>query len=123
MGIKDQNIVLGVSGGIAAYKAVDLLRRLSEAGANVAVVMTYHAQRFVGPLTFQALTPHGVYTDLFAAYGPGAMDHIRLAQWANLVVLAPATANTIAKAAHGVFMPTPSASAAGWDSLLPPPIM
>jgi phosphopantothenoylcysteine decarboxylase / phosphopantothenate---cysteine ligase len=102
MGIKDLNIVLGVSGGIAAYKAVDLLRRLSEGGANVAVIMTRHAQRFVGPLTFQALTPHGVYSDLFAAYRPGAMDHIQLAQWANLVVLAPATANIIAKAAQGI---------------------
>jgi len=102
MGIKAKHIVLGVSGGIAAYKAVELLRRLSEAGAEVAVVMTRNAQRFVAPLTFQALTAHGVYTDLFDAYRPGAMDHIQLAEWADLIVLAPATANLIAKAAHGI---------------------
>jgi phosphopantothenoylcysteine decarboxylase/phosphopantothenate--cysteine ligase len=64
--------------------------------------MTANAQRFIAPLTFQALTPEGVYTDLFDAYRPGAMDHIHLAQWADLVVLAPATANVIAKAAQGL---------------------
>ncbi len=100
--LKDKHIVLGISGGIAAYKAVELLRRLSEEGAQVAVVMTRNAQRFITPLTFQALTPYGVYTNLFDAYHPGAMDHIQLAGWADLIVLAPATANVIAKAAHGL---------------------
>jgi phosphopantothenoylcysteine decarboxylase / phosphopantothenate---cysteine ligase len=100
--LKDKHIVLGISGGIAAYKAVELLRRLSGEEAQVAVVMTRNAQRFITPLTFQALTPHGVYTDLFDAYRPGAMDHIQLAGWADLIVLAPATANVIAKAAHGL---------------------
>jgi phosphopantothenoylcysteine decarboxylase/phosphopantothenate--cysteine ligase len=100
--IRGRKIVLGVSGGIAAYKAVDLLRRIQDLEGRVAVVMTANAQRFVTPLTFQALTPEGVYTDLFDAYRPGAMDHIHLAQWADLVVLAPATANLIAKAARGL---------------------
>ena len=100
--LKDRHIILGVSGGIAAYKTVELLRRLSEAEARVAVVMTRNGQRFITPLTFQALTPHGVYTDLFDSYRPGAMDHIQLSEWGELVVLAPATANLIAKAAHGL---------------------
>ena len=100
--IKGRKIVLGVSGGIAAYKSVDLLRRLMDLEGMVAVVLTRNAQQFIGPLTFQALTPEGVYTDLFDAYRPGAMDHIYLAQWADLMVLAPATANIIAKAAQGL---------------------
>jgi phosphopantothenoylcysteine decarboxylase/phosphopantothenate--cysteine ligase len=99
---KGLKIVLGVTGGIAAYKAVELLRRLTEAESRVAVIMTGNAQRFVAPLTFQALTPEGVYTELFDAYRPGAMNHIQLAQWADLVVLAPATANSIGKAAGGI---------------------
>jgi phosphopantothenoylcysteine decarboxylase/phosphopantothenate--cysteine ligase len=100
--LKDKHIVLGISGGIAAFKAVELLRRLSDGQAQVAVVMTRNAQRFITPLTFQALTPYGVYTDLFESYSPGAMDHIQLAGWADLIILAPATANLIAKAAHGL---------------------
>ncbi|MBA4394209.1 MAG: bifunctional phosphopantothenoylcysteine decarboxylase/phosphopantothenate--cysteine ligase CoaBC [Desulfobacca sp.] len=100
--LKDRHILLGISGGIAAYKAIELLRRLSDGEAQVAVVMTRNAQRFVTPLTFQALTPQGVYTDLFDSYRPGAMDHIQLAEWVELIVLAPATANLIAKAAHGL---------------------
>lgn len=101
-GIRGRKVVLGVSGGIAAYKAVELLRRIEDLEGRVAVVMTANAQRFVTPLTFQALTAEGVYTDLFDAYRPGAMDHIHLAQWADLAVLAPATANVIAKAAQGL---------------------
>jgi phosphopantothenoylcysteine decarboxylase/phosphopantothenate--cysteine ligase len=100
--IRGRKVVLGVSGGIAAYKAVELLRRIEDIEGRVAVVMTANAQRFIAPLTFQALTPEGVYTDLFDAYRPGAMDHIHLAQWADLVVLAPATANVIARAAQGL---------------------
>jgi len=100
--LKEKHIVLGISGGIAAYKAVELLRRLSDGEAQVAVILTRNAQRFITPLTFQALTPYGVYTDLFDSYRPGAMDHIQLAGWADLIVLAPATANLIAKAAHGL---------------------
>jgi phosphopantothenoylcysteine decarboxylase / phosphopantothenate---cysteine ligase len=100
--LKDRQIVLGISGGIAVYKVIELLRRLTDAEAQIAVVMTQNAQRFVGPLTFEALTRHGVYTDMFDSYRPGAMDHIQLADWAELVVLAPATANILAKAAHGL---------------------
>ena len=100
--LKDRQIVLGISGGIAVYKVVELLRRLTDVEAQVAVVMTKNAQRFVGPLTFEALTRYGVYTDMFDTYQPGAMDHIQLADWAELVVLAPATANILAKAAHGL---------------------
>jgi phosphopantothenoylcysteine decarboxylase / phosphopantothenate---cysteine ligase len=100
--LKDRQIVLGISGGIAAYKIVELLRRLTDAEAQVAVVLTRNAQRFIPPLTFQALTRYGVYTDMFDAYRPGAMDHIQLADWAELIVLAPATANILAKAAHGL---------------------
>jgi phosphopantothenoylcysteine decarboxylase / phosphopantothenate---cysteine ligase len=100
--LKDQHIVLGISGGIVVYKTIELLRRLSDGQAQVAVVLTKNAQRFVPPLTFQALTPHGVYTDLFDDYRPGAMSHIQLADWADLVVMAPATANIIAKAACGL---------------------
>ncbi len=99
---KGLKIVLGVTGGIAAYKAVELLRRLTDLESRVAVIMTRNAQRFIAPLTFQALTPEGVYTELFDAYRPGAMDHIQLAQWSDLVVLAPATANSIGKAANGL---------------------
>ncbi len=87
--LKDRHIILGISGGIAVYKVVELLRRLSEREARVAVVMTRNAQRFVTPLTFQALTPHGVYTDLFDSYRPGAMDHIQLSEWADLVCPGP----------------------------------
>jgi phosphopantothenoylcysteine decarboxylase/phosphopantothenate--cysteine ligase len=100
--LKDRHILLGISGGIAVYKIVELLRRLSDGEAKVAVIMTRNAQRFVTPLTFQALTPHGVYTEMFDSYRPGVMDHIQLADWAELIVLAPATANLIAKAAHGL---------------------
>ena len=99
---KGLKIVIGVTGGIAAYKAVELLRRLTDLESRVAVIMTHNAQRFIAPLTFQALTPEGVYTELFDAYRPGAMDHIQLAQWSDLVVLAPATANSIGKAANGL---------------------
>jgi phosphopantothenoylcysteine decarboxylase / phosphopantothenate---cysteine ligase len=99
---KGLKVVLGVTGGIAAYKAVELLRRLTDLESRVAVIMTRNAQRFVAPLTFQALTSEGVYTELFDAYRPGAMDHVQLAQWADLVVLAPATANSIGKAANGL---------------------
>ena len=100
--LKDKHIVLGISGGIAAFKTVELLRRLSDGEAQVAVVMTRNAQRFITPLTFQALTPYGVYADLFDSYSPRAMNHIELAGWADLIILAPATANLIAKAAHGL---------------------
>ena len=96
-----QRLLLCVCGGIAAYKAADLVRRLRDAGAVVQVAMTEHAQRFVGAQTFQALSGRPVRTSLWDAAAEAAMGHLELARWADRVVVAPATANTIAKLAHG----------------------
>ena len=96
-----QRLLLCVCGGIAAYKAADLVRRLRDAGATVQVAMTEHAQRFVGAQTFQALSGLPVRTSLWDAAAEAAMGHLELARWADRVVVAPATANTIAKLAHG----------------------
>ena len=100
--VSSRNIVLGVSGGIAAYKVVDLIRRLQDRGAAVRVVMTAAAMEFVTPLTFQAISGHRVHTDVFAQDDAAAMDHITLARWADAVVIAPASANTIARLAYGL---------------------
>ncbi|MGQ9475808.1 MAG: bifunctional phosphopantothenoylcysteine decarboxylase/phosphopantothenate--cysteine ligase CoaBC [Actinomycetota bacterium] len=94
-------IVFGVTGGIAAYKAVEVVRRLAERGIDVRVVMTEHATRLVGPDTFRAVSGNPVATRLFNAPGP-PMEHISLARAADLVVVAPATANILAKMAHGL---------------------
>ena len=94
-------MLLCVCGGIAAYKAADLVRRLSDAGAHVQVAMTENAQRFVGAQTFQALSGQPVRTTLWDAQAEAAMGHIELARWAQCIVVAPATANTLAKLAHG----------------------
>lgn len=94
-------LLLGVSGGIAAYKAIELVRRLREAGADVRVVMTENAQRFVTPLSFQAVSGQLVRTSLWDEAAEAAMGHIELARWAEQVLIAPATANSIAKLAHG----------------------
>jgi len=96
-----QRILLCVCGGIAAYKAAELVRRLRDAGAAVRVAMTDNAQRFVGAQTFQALSGEPVRTSLWDAHAEAAMGHLELARWADQVVLAPATANTLAKLAHG----------------------
>jgi len=95
-----RRIVLGVSGSIAAYKAVGLLRSLVGEGADISVVMTEAATRFVSPLTFEVLSGHPVATDLFAAHEE--MLHLTLAEQADLVVIAPATANTLARCALGL---------------------
>jgi phosphopantothenoylcysteine decarboxylase/phosphopantothenate--cysteine ligase len=105
--LKDKHITLGVTGGVAAYKAVFLASRLTQAGAVVDVVMTEAATRFVAPLTFQAVTQRAVYTDLFEVMpGPGSNEvqipHIALAKSADLLLIAPATGNTLAKLAHGL---------------------
>jgi len=89
----NKKILLGVTGGIAAYKAAELLRQLIKAGAEVRVVMTPSAQEFVQPLTYQALSGHRVYIDLFDAEAESAMDHIELARWCDLLLVAPASAN------------------------------
>ena len=97
-----KRILLGVSGGIAAYKSVFLLRLLQNAGAEVRVVMTPAAQNFVQPLTFEALSHHRVYTDLFPADGDPDVIHVHLGKWADLIIIAPATANCMGKLAHGL---------------------
>ena len=95
-------ILLGVCGGIAAYKTAELTRRLRDAGADVQVVLTANAARFVAPLTFQALSGHPVRTGLWDEAAEAAMGHIELARWAQRIVIAPASANTIARLAHGI---------------------
>ncbi len=101
-GLQGRNILLGVTGGIAAYKAVELLRLLVKEGARVWTVMTRSATEFVGPLTFQTLSGNAVRTDLFSPTQEGEIEHIGLADRAHLAVVAPATANIIGKMAHGI---------------------
>ncbi|MET3698038.1 phosphopantothenoylcysteine decarboxylase/phosphopantothenate--cysteine ligase [Bacillus oleivorans] len=97
-----KNILLCVSGGIAVYKGAALTSKLTQAGFNVRVIMTKSAQEFVTPLTFQALSRQAVYTDTFAEKDPQVISHIDLAEWADLIVVAPATANVIGKIANGI---------------------
>jgi phosphopantothenoylcysteine decarboxylase/phosphopantothenate--cysteine ligase len=99
--LKGKHILLGVSGSIAAYKAADLVRRLREVGAEVRVVMTSSAQRFVTPLTFQALSGKPVHTDLMDSAQEAAMGHIALARWTDLLLVAPASADFLARLAQG----------------------
>ncbi len=94
-------ILLGVTGGIAAYKSLDLVRRLIERGADVQVVMTDAAQRFVSPMSFQALSGRPTRADLWDGAAEAAMGHIELARWAQVVLIAPASADFIARLAHG----------------------
>ena len=96
-----KKILLGVTGGIAAYKSAELIRLLIKAGAEVRVVMTAAAGEFVQPLTYQALSGHRVYSDIFDAEADSAMDHIELARWADLLIVAPASADFIAKLRDG----------------------
>ncbi|UOR12780.1 bifunctional phosphopantothenoylcysteine decarboxylase/phosphopantothenate--cysteine ligase CoaBC [Halobacillus amylolyticus] len=100
--LKGKKIVLGVSGGIAAYKAAALTSKLVQAGAEVKVIMTASALNFVGSTTFQALSRQPVYTDTFKEHDSTQIQHIDVADWADLFLLAPATANTIGKLANGV---------------------
>lgn len=100
--LKGKRIILGVTGGIAAYKAAELLRELIRRGAVVRVVMTEHACQFVRPLTFETLSGHPVSTELFRTEGGRQIEHIALADFAELVVIAPATANLIGKMAAGI---------------------
>ncbi len=94
-------VLLGVSGGIAAYKAAELVRRLRDAGAEVRVVLSANAARFVTALTFQALSGHPVRSSLWDEAAEGAMGHIELARWAGQVLIAPASADLLARLAHG----------------------
>ena len=95
-------IVLGVSGGIAAYKAPELVRRLRDAGADVRCILTPNATRFVSPLSLAAVSDHGVIVDQWGDSEKGGVDHIELARWADILLIAPATANIIAKLAVGI---------------------
>ena len=100
--LQGAHLVLGVTGGIAAYKAADLCSKLVQAGADVQVIMTPDATHFVAPLTFQTLTARPVSVDAFQLLRDTDMAHISLSAWAHALVVAPATANTIAKLAHGI---------------------
>jgi len=98
----NKHILLGVSGGIAAYKSAELVRLFKKQGAEVQVVMTKSAMQFVSPLTFQALSGNPVHSELLDADVENAMGHISLARWADCLIIAPATANIIAKLSHGM---------------------
>lgn len=101
MTLQDKHILVGISGGIAAYKSADLVRRLKEVGADVRVVMTEGAQRFITPLTLQAVSGNPVHTDLLDPAAEAAMGHIELARWADFVLVAPASANFMSRLAQG----------------------
>lgn len=102
MQLNQQNILLGVTGGIAAYKTPDLVRKLTAKGANVRVVLTASAKEFVSPLSLQAVSGNPVSVDLLDPAAEAAMGHIELAKWADKLLVAPATANFLAKLAHGL---------------------
>lgn len=99
--LTNRRILLGVSGGIAAYKSAELIRRLQDLGADVRVVMTRASQEFITPLTLQALSGNPVHSDLLDPAAEAAMGHIELARWADLIVIAPASADVIARLAQG----------------------
>jgi len=100
--LKQKKILLCVTGGIAVFKAVALTSKLVSAGADVRVILTEAATKFVTPLMFQSLSRHEVYTDTFQEVDPERMAHIDLANWADVIIIAPATANTIGKLAGGI---------------------
>ncbi len=100
--LADKTIVLGITGGIAAYKAADIASKLTQAGARVEAVMTESATRFITPLTLRNITGRPVVTDMFELASEYSVEHIALAEAADVVAIAPATANTIAKLAHGI---------------------
>ncbi|MCB8217022.1 bifunctional phosphopantothenoylcysteine decarboxylase/phosphopantothenate--cysteine ligase CoaBC [Staphylococcus aureus] len=97
-----KKILLAVTGGIAAYKAIDLTSKLTQSGYEVRVMLTNHAQKFVTPLAFQAISRNAVYTDTFIEENPSEIQHIALGDWADAIIVAPATANTIAKLSVGI---------------------
>ncbi|MGD8258254.1 MAG: bifunctional phosphopantothenoylcysteine decarboxylase/phosphopantothenate--cysteine ligase CoaBC [Desulfobacterales bacterium] len=100
--LRDKHIVIGVTGGISAYKVADLCSQLVRAGALVDVIMTAAATKFVGPITFQALTHRPVVTEMFSLLQETEIGHVSLGKRADLMIIAPATANTLAKLAHGL---------------------
>lgn len=100
--MKYENVLLGVSGGIAAYKAAELARLFVKQGATVRTILTKSALEFITPLTFESLTGNPSATEMFAPRSESAHEHIELARFCNLFIVAPATANVIAKFAHGI---------------------
>ena len=96
-----KNVVLGVTGSIAAYKAADIVRRLQDAGCDVTVLMTASAEKFITALTLETLSHHPVYRDMFSREGAWDIAHISAAKLADVLLIAPATADIIAKVAHG----------------------
>ena len=100
--LAEKNILIGIGGGIAVYRVAELLRSLKKLGANVRCIMTPSACEFVSPLTFEALSGEKVHTDLFDLTSEREMGHIKLARWADVFVIAPATANLITKLAYGI---------------------
>ena len=102
MSLANRHILLGVTGGIAAYKAAELARLFVKAGAEVQVVMTASAMEFIGAMTFQAITGNETRSDLFDTTHEAAMGHIELARWADQVIIAPATADFLARLAAGM---------------------
>ena len=100
--IQGRNILLGLTGGIACYKACDLASHLTQLGASVRAILTANASRFVGPATLRAITGNPVYSDTFGEVEPGGLDHVRLAEFADILVIVPATANILAKLACGL---------------------
>ena len=99
--LSNKNVLLGISGSIAAYKSAELIRRLQDSGATVRVVMTKSATEFITPLTMQALSQNPVHTELLDEVSESAMGHIELARWADFLIVAPASANLIAELTHG----------------------
>ena len=102
MTLAGKHILVGISGGIAAYKIPELIRLLKKAGADVQVTTTKHALEFVTSLTLQTVSGHKVYSDVFAAVNEHSTEHISLPDWADLMLIAPATANVLCKMAHGI---------------------
>ena len=102
MTLAGKHILVGISGGIAAYKIPELIRLLKKAGADVQVTTTKHALEFVTSLTLQTVSGHKVYSDVFAAINEHSTEHISLPDWADLMLIAPATANVLCKMAHGI---------------------
>lgn len=101
LSLANKHVLLGITGSIAAYKSPDLVRRLREIGAEVRVVMTENAKRFITPLTLQAVSGYPVHDDLFDVHAEAAMGHIELARWADIILVAPATADFMARLSHG----------------------
>src|SRR4030043_2326745 len=100
--LRNETIVLGITGGIAAYKAAEIASQLTQTGANVNVIMTQEALQFISPVTFRALAGRPVVTEMFDLASEFSIEHVSLANAADIVVIAPATANIIAKLADGI---------------------